>query len=74
MDTDKIADIIKMNFILILVQQPLFRLLGAILVLLITDLKPIYGLIAGLVWILWVYVGSGSGSGSGSSSFFIDRK
>jgi len=46
-----------MNFLLVLAQQPLFRLLGAFLVLLITDMKPMYGLIAGLVWITWVFLG-----------------
>jgi hypothetical protein len=69
MDTDKIADFSKMNFLLVLARQPLFRLLGAILVLLVTDLKPIYGLFAGLVWIVWVYVGS-----VGANGFFIGRK
>ena len=38
-----------MNFLLVLAQQPLFRLLGAILVLLVTDMRPLYGLVAGLV-------------------------
>jgi len=42
----------------VLAQQPLFRLLAAVLVLLITELKPMYGLIAGLVWLLWVFLGS----------------
>ena len=46
-----------MNFLIVLAQQPLFRLIGAILVLLITDMKPMYGLIAGLIWITWVYMG-----------------
>jgi hypothetical protein len=48
---------IRMNFLIVLAQQPLFRLLGAILVLLITDMKPVYGLIAALVWVSWVYMG-----------------
>jgi hypothetical protein len=46
-----------MNFLFVLAQQPLFRLLGALLVLLITDMKPVYGLVAGLVWLTWVFVG-----------------
>ena len=45
-----------MNYILVLAHQPLFRLLGAVIVLLLTDMKPTYGLIAGLVWITWVFV------------------
>ena len=46
-----------MNFVIVLAQQPLFRLLGAVLVLLITDVKPVYGLIAALAWVSWVYMG-----------------
>lgn len=46
-----------MNFLLVLAQQPLFRLLGAILVLLVTDMRPLYGLVAGLAWIIWVFLG-----------------
>ena len=46
-----------MNFVLVLAHQPLFRLLGAIIVLLLTDMKPAYGLIAGLVWITWIFLG-----------------
>jgi hypothetical protein len=46
-----------MNFILVLAHQPLFRLLGAVIVLLLTDMRPAYGLIAGLVWTLWIFIG-----------------
>ena len=46
-----------MDFLLKLAQQPLFRLLGALIVLLITDMRPYWGLGAGLVWIVWVYLG-----------------
>lgn len=46
-----------MNFLHMLAQQPLFRLLGAFLVLLVTDMKPVYGFLAGLVWLTWVYLG-----------------
>jgi len=45
-----------MNLLLDLAHQPLFRLLGAVIVLLLTDMKPLYGLIAGLVWISWIYI------------------
>jgi hypothetical protein len=46
-----------MNFLLELAQQPLFKLLGAIIVLLLTDMKPLYGLGAGLLWLVWVVLG-----------------
>jgi len=39
---------------LALAQQPLFRLIAAITVLLITDYRPTWGVLAGLVWIVWV--------------------
>ncbi len=35
-------------------QQPLFQLMGAIIVLLVADWNPGWGVIAGLVWIAWV--------------------
>jgi len=37
-----------------LARQPLFRLLAAVIVLLITDMNPLYGVVALVVWILWV--------------------
>lgn len=40
-----------------LAQQPLFRLMAAVIVLLITDMNPVYGLVALAVWVLWVYLG-----------------
>ena len=46
----------KMNFLLVLGQQPLFKLLGAVIVLLITDMKPMYGVVAFVVWLIWIYV------------------
>ena len=48
-----------MNFLLALAKQPLFRLLGALIVLLITDMKPLYGGIAALIWLTWVSLGVG---------------
>ena len=45
-----------------LAQQPLFRLLGAIIVLLTTEMNPIYGMGAGMIWLIWV--------GSGTRIFF----
>ena len=41
-----------------LARQPLFRLIGAVIVILLTDMNPVYGCIAALVWIAWVYYGS----------------
>jgi hypothetical protein len=46
-----------MNFLIDLAHQPLFRLLGALIVLLATDMKPLYGVGAGLVWLIWVFLG-----------------
>jgi hypothetical protein len=46
-----------MNFLLELAQQPLFKLLGAIIVLLLTDMNPLYGLVAGIVWLVWIVMG-----------------
>ncbi len=37
-------------------QQPLFLLISAIIVLLITDWKPAVGFGAFVVWALWMYV------------------
>ena len=45
-----------MEFLLDMGTKPLFRLLGAILVLLITDFRPLYGAIAAVIWIAWIYV------------------
>ena len=39
-----------------LAHQPLFRLLAAIIVLLITDMNPWYGLGALVVWIGWIWI------------------
>jgi uncharacterized membrane protein len=36
-------------------RQPFFQLLGAILVLLLTDIRPGYGMIALLVWASWIF-------------------
>jgi hypothetical protein len=35
-------------------RQPLFQLIGAIIVLLVTDWRPVAGLVAALLWIVWV--------------------
>jgi len=43
-----------------LATQPLFQLLGAIIVLLLADMRPVYGIAAAIVWAAWVYMGSRS--------------
>ena len=45
-----------MEFLLDLGSKPLFRLLGALLVLLITDFRPLFGFAAAVVWIAWIYI------------------
>jgi hypothetical protein len=35
-------------------RQPLFQLIGAVIVLLVADWRPLAGLGAALVWIAWV--------------------
>jgi hypothetical protein len=47
-----------MEFIATLARQPLFRLLGAIIVLLFTAKRPLYGVIAFCAWAMWVWWGS----------------
>ena len=49
-----------------LAQQPLFRLLAAIIVLLIADMNPVYGLAALAIWTIWVYVSG--------SKFFVSKQ
>lgn len=39
-----------------LAHQPLFQFLGSLIVLLVTDYKPIAGLGAFLLWLFWIYV------------------
>jgi hypothetical protein len=41
---------------LVLGRQPLFRLLAAIIVLLLADAHPVWGVIGLCVWSVWVYV------------------
>lgn len=43
-----------METIISLARQPLFRLFGAIIVLLITDYRPIWGIPAVIVWFAWI--------------------
>lgn len=46
-----------MSFLLALAKQPLFRLLAAIIVLLVTDAKPVAGIAAAVVWTIWIFIG-----------------
>ena len=39
-------------------RQPLFQLLGAIIVLLIADTDAYWGIAAAVAWILWIWISS----------------
>lgn len=39
-------------------RQPLFQLLGAIIVLLIADTSATWGIAAAAIWILWIWLSS----------------
>jgi hypothetical protein len=39
-------------------RQPLFQLLGAIIVLLTAEWHPVYGIVAFIAWAAWVWAGS----------------
>jgi len=60
-----------MEFLIRMSKQPLFRLIGAILVLLITDTHPVAGLVAAAAWITWV-VWSNNASSKGQRSPFYN--
>lgn len=53
----------EMEFIAKLSRQPLFELIGAIIVLLFTDMRPVYGVAAFVVWIVWIWFGKRNVSG-----------
>ena len=46
-----------MNFLAQLARQPLFRLLAAIVVLLLVDYNLPLGIFAAVVWMGWIYWG-----------------
>jgi hypothetical protein len=46
-----------MEYLLPLSTQPLFRLLGAVIVLAITHVHPVWGIAAFIVWLVWIYAG-----------------
>jgi hypothetical protein len=43
-----------MDIIFQLLKQPLFRLLGAWMVLILTDIRPVWGIAAFIVWVAWI--------------------
>lgn len=47
-----------MDFLTHLSRQPLFRLLGAVIVLILVEVKPAAGFAAFAIWLLWVWWGS----------------
>jgi len=56
-----------MEFLIRMSKQPLFRLIAAILVLLVTDTHPIAGLVAAAAWVAWVVWSSSRPSSHKSS-------
>lgn len=50
-------------------RQPLFQLIGAIIVLLAAEWRPIAGLVAAILWIVWVAV-SFSSVGTAATRLF----
>ena len=54
-----------MEFLATLSRQPLFRLLGAIIVLILVELRPVVGVGAAVLWILWVWVGNSASKSKG---------
>lgn len=52
-------------------QQPLFQLLGALIVLLVTDWRPGWGILAGLVWIAWIAASASASAGANRSKPWI---
>ena len=37
-------------------RQPLFQLLGAIIVLAVSDAQPRWGIVAAAIWIAWIWI------------------
>jgi hypothetical protein len=37
-------------------RQPLFQLLGAIIVLLVADVEPYWGIVMAAVWSIWIWL------------------
>lgn len=49
---------VEMDLLLQLSRQPLFQLLGAIIVLLTAEWRPVYGAAAFVLWAVWIWAGS----------------
>jgi hypothetical protein len=48
-----------MEFLLHLSQQPLFQLIGAIIVLLLAEQqRPVYAIAAFVIWATWIWAGT----------------
>jgi hypothetical protein len=60
-----------MNFLVRMSKQPLFRLIAAILVLLLTDTHPAVGLGAAALWIVWVVWSNNVSSSHHQKSSFL---
>lgn len=56
-----------MDFLTVLARQPLFKLLGAIIVLILTEMRPAAGAAAFVVWVLWVAKSARESKGWSSS-------
>lgn len=50
-------------------RQPLFKLLGAVIVLALADQNPVWGAAAAAVWATWIYLSYHVGSNSTSPDF-----
>ena len=50
-------------------RQPLFKLLGAAIVLLLADQNPVWGAAAAVVWTFWIYLSYRVGSSNSSTDF-----
>jgi hypothetical protein len=50
-------------------RQPLFQLIGAVIVLLAADWRPVAGLVAAVLWIVWVAISFSSVSTPASRLF-----
>ena len=37
-------------------RQPLFQLMGAVIVLLVSDAQPYWGLVVAATWIVWIWI------------------
>jgi hypothetical protein len=47
-----------MDLLVQLARQPLFQLMGAIIVILVAEWSPAYGIVAFVLWGTWIWVGA----------------